>query len=290
MSYGIIEYNEDGNPICEICGFASPKITGHVFWQHGIRARDYKLQFGLDLKKGIISQSLKEKMVQHGYDTYAQHPDQFINGNRFKKGNQGRTKKLMSEQSRIRCAKLAKDLALSGIGNQIKASRYLFGDYKSEKDIWALYNKVDAWSRSTYKEKYDEDIVNQVFCEVGEKGRIDLKKTKMLTWLCACVNNQYLQKFKKQKQRSHVANTYEVHELNNTVQYPTFENKEQLKLIWSCIYSLPMRHQEIIIYKMQGVKNTELEEIYGNTAATIKSLVWLSRNNLKQKLIKVGVL
>jgi hypothetical protein len=104
MSYGIIEYNEDGQPKCEICGEHFERVAAHVRQKHEISAREYKKQYGFDLSKGICSKESSEKSREKAYDNY----DKVIGNNlvkngeptRFKNGSKGRTKDQVSEQTR----------------------------------------------------------------------------------------------------------------------------------------------------------------------------------------------
>lgn len=104
--YGIIEYDFDGKPICEICGKSFSRVLSHVRQKHDMTEREYKLKFGFDLKKGICSQDSSEKSRERALKNY----DKVIAENlikngqksRFKNGDPGRTKDKVSEQTRIR--------------------------------------------------------------------------------------------------------------------------------------------------------------------------------------------
>lgn len=135
MSYGIIEYNDLGQPKCEICGEHHDRVVSHVRQKHGMSAREYKIKFGFDLKKGICS---KESSERTRVKTLA-NKEKVIDINlkkkgqksRFKKGAEGRTKDKVSEQTRIRLRnrlkepymqealrKSGKKLGHSGLGNK----------------------------------------------------------------------------------------------------------------------------------------------------------------------------
>lgn len=105
MSYGIIEYNVDGKPKCEICGEYFNRVLGHVRQKHHMSERDYKIQFGFDLKKGICSKESSDRTRIKTLQNY----DKCIKINleikgsksRFKKGDKGRTKDKVSAQTKI---------------------------------------------------------------------------------------------------------------------------------------------------------------------------------------------
>ena len=104
---------------------------------HDINERDYKVTYGLDLKKGICSEESSEKTRIKTLENF----DKVIKNNlinkgsesRFKKGDKGRTKEQVSEQTRnalVKHAKtnvstekrveLGKKLGKSGLGNKAK--------------------------------------------------------------------------------------------------------------------------------------------------------------------------
>lgn len=113
MSYGKIEYDEDGLPKCEICGKYFKRILAHARQKHDITEREYKLQFGFDVKKGICSKESSET----SREAVLRNADQCIGKNlihggaksRFKDGDPGRTKDKVSEQTKIRLKERLKE-------------------------------------------------------------------------------------------------------------------------------------------------------------------------------------
>jgi hypothetical protein len=106
MSYGVIEYNEKGKPLCEVCGRAFDRVVAHVRQVHNMNEREYKDKYGFDHKKGICSKAsaersrittlanynkcIKENLLKKGQRT------------RFKDGDHGRTIEQVSEQTLLR--------------------------------------------------------------------------------------------------------------------------------------------------------------------------------------------
>jgi hypothetical protein len=103
MSYGKIEYNDYGLPKCEICNKHFHRVTAHARQVHGLSAREYKLQFGLDLIKGICSKESSEKSrskAMSNYDTViSQNLLQGGEATRFRKGSGGRPRKQVSQET-----------------------------------------------------------------------------------------------------------------------------------------------------------------------------------------------
>lgn len=138
MAYGIIEYDDDGKPICEICGRSFKRVLNHVRQKHDMNEREYKLKFGFDLSKGICSEESSQATREKTLENY----DRVIKDNlikkgkksRFKPGSKGRTKDKVSEQTRRRLKERlytdeklreqmkesGKRLGKSGLGNKIR--------------------------------------------------------------------------------------------------------------------------------------------------------------------------
>lgn len=134
MSYGIIEYNQNGLPKCEICGQYFKRVLPHVRQKHFMTEREYKIMFGFDVKKGITSKESKEKSREAIMRNYERCITENLSKGakyRFKKGSSGRTKNKVSQQTKIMLIERAKnsmhddlrkqkgrELGLSGLGNK----------------------------------------------------------------------------------------------------------------------------------------------------------------------------
>jgi hypothetical protein len=135
MAYGVIEYNEDGQPMCEICGNYFNRVIAHARQKHHISEKEYKLQFGFNLRKGICSKESSEKSRERVFENYEQcigkNLELLGQKSRFKVGSEGRTKEKVSEQTRLMLVdraknnltaetrkKIGKELGLSGLGNK----------------------------------------------------------------------------------------------------------------------------------------------------------------------------
>lgn len=135
MAYGIIEYDDAGKPICEICGKAFNRVLSHVRQKHDMSEREYKLEFGFDLYKGICSlesaQKSREKALEYYDIVIAQNLINNGSKTRFVKGSKGRTKDKVSPQTRNALKERLKKpfmvevlkkngsrLGKSGLGNQ----------------------------------------------------------------------------------------------------------------------------------------------------------------------------
>lgn len=52
---------------CLICGLEFKRVCAHVRQAHGMTAREYKEEFGLDVSKGIMTDEDREIMRRHAY-------------------------------------------------------------------------------------------------------------------------------------------------------------------------------------------------------------------------------
>lgn len=137
MAYGVIEYNEEGKPMCEICGEYHDRVLSHVRQKHNMSAREYKIEFGFDLKKGICSKESSNRTRLKTLENRAIVIDKNLiekgHKSRFKNGSKGRTKDKVSEQTRIalkerlKTPKMqkalkesGKKLGKSGLGNKAR--------------------------------------------------------------------------------------------------------------------------------------------------------------------------
>jgi hypothetical protein len=135
--YGKVEYDKEGKPICEICGKSFHRVLSHVRQKHDMSEQEYKKKFGLDLLKGICSEKSSSIAREKVYENY----DKCISKNlikggqksRFKKGSDGRTQPMVSEQTRLMLVdraknnltpesrkKIGRELGLSGLGNKAR--------------------------------------------------------------------------------------------------------------------------------------------------------------------------
>lgn len=94
-SIGEITFDEQGFPICHVCGRAYKKLLMHVYQKHDMSEKEYKEKFGLDRTKGIVADSTKRKLqksVKEHYNLVVKR--NLLKGGkktRFHVGDQGRT-------------------------------------------------------------------------------------------------------------------------------------------------------------------------------------------------------
>lgn len=103
--YGKVEFDEDGKPMCEVCGKHYKRVISHVRQKHDMNEREYKVTYGFDVKKGICSKESAMKSRVKVYENYDKvvKKNLIIKGqkSRFKDGHKGRTKEQVSEQTRL---------------------------------------------------------------------------------------------------------------------------------------------------------------------------------------------
>lgn len=106
--YGKVVHTPDGRVVCHICGKAFTKLGAHVVQKHEMTSREYKEMYGLDVGKGLITDEHRMHLrgcVMRNYDkVVAQNLIECGDSTRFVAGGNGRTRDMMSEQTRIRLA------------------------------------------------------------------------------------------------------------------------------------------------------------------------------------------
>ena len=101
--YGEVIKNPDGTLVCHICGKSFCKLGSHVYMSHHMTSREYKIMFGLDVLKGLITDEHRAILS----DLNKKHFDLVVRENlieggretRFKKNSPGRPKRMISEQT-----------------------------------------------------------------------------------------------------------------------------------------------------------------------------------------------
>lgn len=75
--YGTVQYDDEGRPICHVCGMAFDKLIEHTKRKHGLGTVDYRAEFGLMRKNAhLTSPKYADKM--HGYtEEYKTHKQNF---------------------------------------------------------------------------------------------------------------------------------------------------------------------------------------------------------------------
>lgn len=91
---GEVAYDEQGRPICHVCGRAFNRVTSHANNAHGLSAYEYKEKFGLNNNTGLLIESTKNKLRNHIKNNYKKVvEDNLINKGkkyRFEDGHEGR--------------------------------------------------------------------------------------------------------------------------------------------------------------------------------------------------------
>ena len=109
MEKGKLYFNEQGLPICHICGKAYNRLLTHVRQKHDMSAYGYKEHFGLNTSKSICSEETIAKSRQLVFQNKYVLKNLLVGGisTQFKKGSEGRTRKQLSLQEKLRLQKYA---------------------------------------------------------------------------------------------------------------------------------------------------------------------------------------
>ena len=111
---GEIRYDDEGRPICHICGRAFDKLGQHVYNRHDMSADEYKEKFGLDRRVGLTSDKTKKKLQDAVKDNYSLVVEKNLLNNgkktRFDKNNKARTKEKVRLQTYKRLCERTKKM------------------------------------------------------------------------------------------------------------------------------------------------------------------------------------
>lgn len=103
--YGVVSYDQEGKPICELCGRSFHRLLRHVRVSHEMTPKKYRKMFGLD-NSGILSMSYAKKSRETALKNYEQCIAINLNikgkATQFKKGNKGLPLKKLAVQTRIK--------------------------------------------------------------------------------------------------------------------------------------------------------------------------------------------
>lgn len=103
--YGEVKYAPDGTVICHICGRSFKKLMNHVYQIHGLNEREYKNEFGLINRQGLIADSTREKLqasVEKNYEKVV-IPNLLNKGEstRFRVGSTKKTRRVSEQERRL---------------------------------------------------------------------------------------------------------------------------------------------------------------------------------------------
>lgn len=99
MNYMMTQIKTDTEKIkCLICGLSFKRVCSHVRLAHGVSAREYKEEFGLDVRRGIMTDAGRAVMREHAYRNHERLKLAGVN-TRFKKGQKDLGKFKRSEQT-----------------------------------------------------------------------------------------------------------------------------------------------------------------------------------------------
>jgi len=280
MSYGVIEYDENGNPKCEICGVFSVRVMSHVRWHHGITAREYKKEFGFAQKHGICSressQKSKESAIKYNNIQSERAKSRAV---KFEKGHLGRSKEMIPEQTRIGLVERGRIWGKTAYKHTVRFNNI---KYKYFNRIQKEINEVDEYCKRRYKDQYDEDIISELKVIALEKGVFEDRGIKISTWLIGIVKKLYLVKWKYNKSRP--LNEYISIEpdvlYDFSYQESIIDNETLLKLV----DGLPDYLRDTLKLRMQGYTVKEISDMNGLKPTTNKSKIWEARNKLKKQL------
>lgn len=97
--------NGKGYSVCEICNKSFRQLGNHIYQNHNMSAREYKIQFGLDLKKSLLPDDLYLLKKEQVFENKTVNNLKKGNVNWFESGDKTVGKYKRSQQSLERLKK-----------------------------------------------------------------------------------------------------------------------------------------------------------------------------------------
>jgi len=158
---------EDGKNKCLLCEEVGIKayyhrVGSHVFYEHGMTAREYRKKFDLELKRGMLSPKLLKVYQKNN----AKHSDVVVENNLIDKGKKSRFKKGQTgvgvyKRSHVTLERLRKNMYKGGRKTTVKKIEIKCAVCGSPKIIYPRYYKknnnycsVGCRNISNNKKKY----------------------------------------------------------------------------------------------------------------------------------------
>ena len=163
-----------------------------------------------------------------------------------------------------------------------------------ESEIAKVYHTFIYWCKGRYGAAYDEEITSLSIEAALGYGSFDKQKATVLTLLRSIATNKYKLKarYESRKIRVHFVSMND-EEFAEPVYEPQFyeesEQNKKIKLIIDCIKELSPQQQKVVKYLYQNKRNSEIARLLNISADTTKSLIWTTKNALKNKLYGYGI-
>lgn len=282
---GVIEYNENGLPKCEICGKHFKRVMTHVRQVHFMNKHEYKAEYGLVKKRGICS---KESSLKSTKFLLASHESGVVNHllnkdnpYKFKSGHKGRVKDLV-------CPQLHREIVtrwhkVSRLNWQYKAHIQKPRPAKFDNELLLSISEVELWMRSKYGVYFNEDIISEVkLAALKNWYTFSSKRSAMKTWLIQIAKNMYKSLAKKARIREEHSSMLEGEKVS------TIELGLDVKVINDLIRELSEKQQQVIFMLIEGCSNEEIQVKFGHDTDYTKTLIYNCRRALKNKLKQIS--
>ncbi len=185
----------------------------------------------------------------------------------------------------------------------------LLNRLKSREEL-ALKEAIDRYKSMVYKiaigfthdREVADDIVQDVFLKLWEKAPdLDLKNTKLSTWLYRVALNHSINYSRREKFKSFVHDlsqftrttddgAVEIQIEDSAARDPQqyAENKELGEILKKAIDSLPKKQRiAFILTKYQGMSAKEVAEVMDLSPGNVDVLVYRAKKAMQKKILKI---
>jgi RNA polymerase sigma-70 factor, ECF subfamily len=144
--------------------------------------------------------------------------------------------------------------------------------------------------RLTKSESLAEETVSEVFLEVWRGAGKFEGKSQVLTWLLAIARNKAIQALRHRKEAQ--LDDAEALTIEDSSDDPEehLVTQERGLLIHRCLSQLPPAHRQIIdLYYLREKSVSEVADLVGIPASTVKTRMFYARNSMAKLLEQAGI-
>jgi len=177
-------------------------------------------------------------------------------------------------------------------------SRLKTGDQLAYSQIIDLYQEqvINTCLGMLHNQQDAEDLSQEVFIEVFKSVHQFKEESKFSTWLYRVAVSKSLNLIRSRKRQKRAAffkslvgldKLQNIASKNDPLNHPgiKLEQEEQAKVLFSKIAELPEKQRVVFtLCKMEGLSYLEVAEITELTKASVESLMFRAKKNLRKKL------
>ncbi len=146
------------------------------------------------------------------------------------------------------------------------------------------YSSLCLFARNYSMDEKAEDIVQDVFVEICERNIKFANKNLLKAYLYQSVKNKALNIIRRQQVNKKYENWLNLRSEKEEPFYNYMIKEESYRILFRAIDELPLRQKEILLLKLDGMKNQEIADHLNLSINTVRSHKTKAMRTLKDKL------